>query len=135
MDSHEGKIPPLRGRSLDRKQLTIMVIRSVGKIRSFKISRRLIFLSSMFIVLYILASIYVINSYFDLRYRHNVQSEKLEQLENENFQNGKELQRSKHQVALLEDYIKSLQVQKDREKEAVQKKGSESQDTGNPKNG
>ena len=132
MDSNEGKIPPLRGVSLDPKQLTIMVIRSVGKIRSFKISRRLIFLSSLFIIFYILASIYVINSYFDLRYRHNAQSKKLEQLENENSQNGRELLRSKHQVALLEDYIKSLQMQKEREKEPVQKKDSESQNTGNP---
>lgn len=108
MDSDQQEISSLRrGKNLNPKELTIMVIRSVGKIRSFTISPKVIVWTSIFLLAYILVSVYIFNSFFDLRYRYNVQSDKLKDTEEDLNQNIKKLILTEQYVAGLEDYIRN----------------------------
>lgn len=109
LDPDQQEIPPVREIPLKPKYLTIMIMRSVGKMRSFKISRRLIFWSFLFIIVYILASLYIMNSYFDLRHRYNMQSKRLESLVTDNTKTRKNLIRTKEHIVILEDYIQDIQ--------------------------
>ena len=112
MDSNQEEIPSVREKSLNPRHLTIMIIRSVGKMRSFKVSRRLIFWTSIFFLAYIIASLYIINSYFDLRHRYDIQSQKMEYLEKNLFKTDKILLQTNQHVAILEDYIQDVQEQR-----------------------
>jgi hypothetical protein len=105
MASTESKAPSVRDTGHHTRYLTVTVIRSVGKIRTFKISSRTIFLASIFLFVYIIASIFIINDYFDLREANNTQSERIKQLEHELVKINKTLLRSKQHLAVLEDYI------------------------------
>jgi hypothetical protein len=122
MDSNQEEVPAVRGSSLNPRELTVMVIRSVGKIHSFKVSRRIILWTSIFFLAYILTSLIIFNRFFDLRYRYNLQSEKLGSLESDLNKNGKSLLQTKQYVAGLEDYIKSLREQKGQQRVTAQKK-------------
>ncbi len=109
MDSGQEKFTALDDRSHNPRQFTVMVMRSVGKIRSFKVSRRLIFWASMFFLAYMAFSLYIINSYFDLGYRYRTQADRLGQIEKELARTGRQLLQTKQHVAILEDYIKGEQ--------------------------
>lgn len=111
----EPKAPSLKDTGHHTRYLTVTVIRSIGKIRTFKISPRTIFLASIFLVLYIIASIFIINDYFDLREVNNTQSERIKQLENDLSKIKKALLRSKQHLALLEDYINNADTGKGQE--------------------
>lgn len=116
LDSDKKEIPPVREIPPNPKYLTVMIMRNVGKMRSFRISRRLIFWSSIFIIAYILVSLYLMNSYFDLRYRYNIQSKRLEDLVTDNTKTRKSLVRTKEHVVVLEDYIQDIQAPKGTER-------------------
>jgi hypothetical protein len=109
MDSNQREIPSLRGKHHNPKELTVMVIRSVGKIRSFTISRRAIVWTSVFLLAYILVSIFIFNNYFDLRYRYKIQSEKLKDTEENLNENNNKLILSEQYVAGLEEYIRDTE--------------------------
>ena len=109
--SDNGKFLAQKQSSLSPKHFTIMVIRSVGRIRSFKISKRLVFLLLIFILIYLVISLYVINDYMNLRYLYNLQSERLNILENDNAKSEKALLQTKQHIAILEDYVEDMQVQ------------------------
>jgi len=96
-----------------------MIMRSVGKVRSFKISSRIAMAAVVFFILYIIASIFVANRYFDLRRTKIVQSEMIKQLEDEALRNRKTLQRSTQKMAILEEHIRNLEAPKEREAEPV----------------
>ena len=121
MDSDQRKNQPISEKSLNPKELTIMVIRSVGKMRSFKLSRRTILWTSLFLLAYMIISLYTINRFFDLRNRFNVQSEKLERLEKDLNKNLKLLTQTKDYVIGLEEYIKNAVNQEGEKPTSVQK--------------
>jgi hypothetical protein len=119
MEDQEGGMAPTDSKASSVKDkrhhtryLTVTVIRSIGKIRTFKISSRTIFLASIFLFIYIIASIFIINDYFDLREVNNTQSERIKQLENELSKINKTLLRSKQHLALLEDYVNNVDTGK-----------------------
>jgi ribosomal protein S8 len=111
----ERKIPSLKDTGHHTRYLTVTVIRSIGKIRTFKISPRTIFLASIFLALYIISSIFIINDYFDLREVKNTQSERIKQLENDLSKIKKALLRSNQHLALLDDYIHNAETGKGQE--------------------
>ncbi|MFC1868609.1 hypothetical protein ACFL0H_10810 [Thermodesulfobacteriota bacterium] len=126
MDPDQEEIPVVREHPFSPRDLTVMVIRSVGKIRSFKVSRRLLFLALIFFLAYIIISLYHINSFWDLRYKYRIQLKKLELLEDDLAKNRKRLLQTRQHVAILEDYVQSVQeigaqesVQVARKKERV----------------
>ena len=123
LESDQKEIPPLRGIPLKTKYLTIMVMRSVGKMYSFKISRRLIFWSSLFFIAYFIISLYIINSYIDLKYLYDFQRKRVESLETGNMKTKRNLLRTTEHVTVLEDYIQTIQEQ--RSKESIQEQKRE----------
>ena len=100
-------------------RITIMFIRSVGRVRSFKISSHIVIGALVFFLLYISGSIIVINGYLDLRHRNSTQSKKIEHLGNEIYKSKKVLVKSKQHIALLEDYIYNLEDRQEKEGEPV----------------
>ena len=89
--------------------LSIMVVRGIGKVRRFKASSFLLFASGLFFAVFIVFSVFVINAYFAKR-RENTDLRKqvtaLEQRENQSHQR---IYRMQQKVALLEDYIRLLE--------------------------
>ncbi|UCF71822.1 MAG: hypothetical protein JSW35_06325, partial [Deltaproteobacteria bacterium] len=65
MDPDSKGKKEITSRSKDTESLTIMIFTDVGKVRRFMISPRLILFASLFLLFYIVATIYVTNKYFD----------------------------------------------------------------------
>jgi len=123
MDSDQKEIGPIKEKPVYPKELTIMVIRSVGKPYSFKISHRIILWTSLIFIAYILVSIYTFNRFFFLHRQYNIQSEELEKLEKEHNDNLKELNQAKEYATGLEEYIKNSSDLKRAEDKSLQKEG------------
>jgi hypothetical protein len=110
MASPKQKAKPKKGSPRHSSELTVMVSRGMGEIRTFKVSARFLFLSSLFFVFYIIASILVFNKYLDeLRARRD-QSGELERLEHGIEDAKRDLYRSKQRLAFLKDYFYDLKV-------------------------
>lgn len=101
--------PPVAAKARRKRRLTVMIMASVGKVRSFQISTRFVLWAILFFVAYILVSLYTINSYIRLRQSSDKQSEKARQMEEEATAYKKNLLRSRQHVALLEDYIRRME--------------------------
>ena len=83
LDTDSLKTPPVKNVSQCSKELTIMLIGSVGRMRSFKISRKLIVCASIFFSIYIVFSFIIFYLYFNL-YSHNMdQTKELQNLKSE----------------------------------------------------
>jgi hypothetical protein len=115
MASTQPKAPSIKDKAHHSRYLTVTIMRSIGRIRTFKIARRTIFFASVFFFIYIIVSLFIINDYFDLRNVNNTQSERIRQLENELSKIGKILLRSKQHLALLEDYIRNAETGREQE--------------------
>ena len=93
-------------------RLTIVIIRDVGKVISFKISPFIALLAMIIFLIYIPTSIFVINRYLDLRYIATTQDRRIEYLEKDLHNINSLLNKSKQQVASLEIVIKDLEEQR-----------------------
>ncbi len=102
-------VPPVKKKPQDGDRMTIMIIRSLGRVRSFKISPHIAFWAILFFILYIPFSAFIINNYIELYRGKRTQSTKIEQLEKEVIQGEKNLRRFRQHVTLLEDYIRHLE--------------------------
>jgi len=89
---------------------TVMIVRDVGKVRSFRISSRFLFWTSLLIALSILAFFLIINEYLDELRTNRAQSECLKRLQQEIENTKSALNRSKQHLALLDSYIKHSEV-------------------------
>jgi hypothetical protein len=105
----ESEIPPVRKKPRDEDRLTIMIIRSLGRVRSFKISPVIVFFAGLFLILYIPFSVFIINHYIGLYRANRTHSTEVEQLEEEVIKGQKDLGRVRQKVVLLEDYIRHLE--------------------------
>ncbi|MBW2064536.1 MAG: hypothetical protein JRJ03_06335 [Deltaproteobacteria bacterium] len=106
--------PSSEGLPGNARRLTILVIGSVGKVRSFKIFPSVIYAAIVFLVIYIPLTIYVTNKFFSLRDSNRILSKEIERLERELVRDKRALQKTYQRVAILEDYINNLEA---REKE------------------
>jgi hypothetical protein len=86
-----------------------MVAGRTGKVRSFGISRRLLFWATVFLLAYLPLSVWAINRYLELRHTHSVQSETVALLEKELEEHRKALVRSNQHTAFLQDYVRHLE--------------------------
>jgi len=111
MDSNEQEIPPVKGKANHHKGLTVMIVGSVGKVRSFKISGRGIFWVAIFFLGYITTSIIIINSFFDIRRQYSSLAERFKQAESDLSDERKDRLISEQHVALMDDYAQDLQKQ------------------------
>jgi hypothetical protein len=115
MDTAEHKIRPVKGKPSHESRLAVIIIRSVGKVRSFKISSRIVLGATIFFLIYIPTSIFVINSFFELHHENIIQSKKIRRLERERSRNKRVLHKSRQYIACLEDDIRNLTEQQEEE--------------------
>ena len=108
LDPDPIKTPPVKDRYPSKKELTIMLIGSVGKMRSFKISRKLIMFTSIFFLIYIVFSLFIFYQYIDLYFIHKTQSEDMQNLVAELSDKTKDLERKKLLIKVLEDSWKGV---------------------------
>jgi len=102
-----------KGRRPDCKEYTIMLIGSIGKIHSFKISRRLLVCILGFLIPYILISIFVIYLYFGLYAENREKSLVIKNLESELNEKKRAIDQNRLYTEGLEDYIKRLSKEAD----------------------
>jgi len=110
MATYGQDIPSIKDKPRKDDPITIMIMRNVGKVRSFKIDPLFLYLLAIFILLNISATIYFGNRFFELRHIGAMQSEKIQQLEAEASKNLKTIHRNKQHVAILEEYIRNLEA-------------------------
>ena len=123
MEQNERKIPQLADKAPKENRLTIMIIRGVDRVRSFRISPIILFLVTIFFLIFTFSSIFYLNKYFRYFYiydENTAQNEKIERLTSEVSKSKKLLQRSKEQIAFLDDYIRNLEEQYERESKPVE---------------
>ena len=110
MASIGPETPSVKGKNKkEDSSITIMIMRSLGKVRSFKITPIVLYLVAIFIVLNIAATIYFGNQFFNLRRIKTVQTQKIAQMENEASKNLKTIHRNKQHMAILEEYIRNIE--------------------------
>lgn len=102
--------PPARKPRPHERSFTVMVMGRAGKVRSFRISRRLVLWAVLFFAAYVPFSVYLVNRYFELRNVNASQRVQLERLERDLLRGSSALSRSKEHIALLENHI--LQMEK-----------------------
>jgi len=107
-------IPPAKRNSAGDHPLTVMVMGKVGKVRSFRLSRRLFVLALLFFAAYLPISAYLVNRYFDLSRANETQQGRIERLEQDLMLNSNALSRSREHILFLKDYISQMEKGKDR---------------------
>lgn len=115
-----GPSPP--GLSGNGKRWTILIIGSVGKVRSFKIFPSVACMAGIFLVLYIPLTIHITNKYFSLRYSNSILSQEIQRLEKELIRDKRVLQKTYQRVAILEDYIHNLEEKEKEGEEPAQRR-------------
>lgn len=93
------------------KRLTVMVFKSVGKIRSFEISSRLLAWASLFIIFYIIATIVLTNIFIDYYQKNKMLLNENSGLRKILVKTKKSLEESKQHIALLDKYIREKKEQ------------------------
>lgn len=86
-----------------------MVMGRVGKVRSFKVSPRVLFWTFLFLLIYLPVSILVINQWVGLRREVTVQQQEIDRLGVELARAERTLFKFQQHVTLLESYIDSLE--------------------------
>ncbi|MBN2419661.1 MAG: hypothetical protein JXL81_09775 [Deltaproteobacteria bacterium] len=109
MDQNKVTAPPHKVGYQNSKELTIMLIGSVGKMRSFKISRRFIWYMSLFFILYIAISLIVFFLFFNLHTAHQEQTNELLNLQSELNSNIKAMEQKELYIKGLEDFYYAAQ--------------------------
>ncbi len=99
-----------------------MIVARLGKVRSFKISSRFLIWTSLFFAFYILASVIIINDYFDKRRANNALIEKLDGLQHEIEGAKRELYSAKQHLTLLESHIYPQEIDLEKEEEPAEGK-------------
>ena len=113
MGAFRQDIAPVKDKTPQKDPITIMIMRSLGKVRSFKISPPILYMGVIFILLNIVATIYFGNRFFELRHTKALQSEKIKELEDETSKNIKTIHRNEQHMAILEEYIRNLESPKE----------------------
>ncbi len=110
MDASGPGVPPVRKHFRRPLPLTIMVAGRTGKVRSFSLSRRLLFWAALFFLAYFPLSVFAINRYLELRRSHSVQASALTLLEKNLEDHRKSLLRSNQHLAFLQEYVRHLEA-------------------------
>lgn len=121
MASPEEVVNPPRERGSREKRFTVMIMRSLGGVRSFKISPVLIVWSMLFFIVFAVVSIFAINGYLNLRRLMVEQKRQLVKMAEKSNDDLRAIQKAEQRIALLRGYIQDL------EKPRKKKRGSATQ--------
>lgn len=111
MGPSERKSSEVRGRSKGKDRLTIMIFKRVGKVRTVKLSSRILLGAFVFFLFYIVATIFLTNAYFSASRKTTMQASKMAKLTGELAETREALERSKQHIVLLEEYLKDEKEQ------------------------
>jgi hypothetical protein len=119
----ETAIPKTMGKKDRSRRLTIMILGDVRKVRTFKCSPVAIVVGAIFFCAYLVFSLIVLYQFFNLRVNNHDQSKRIALLEQESTMMRKARDQSQERVALLKDYLESIEGRRTeeavREKEAI----------------
>lgn len=90
-----------------------MIMGRVGKVRTFKISPRVVMWAAVFLALYLPATALVVNQWADLRRERLERQERISELELELAQAERSLFKFQQHVSLLEAYIEGLEIEQE----------------------
>jgi hypothetical protein len=88
-------------------EITVMIMGSIGRIRSFTISKRFLLWTSVFLLLYLLISLFLINRYIDIRGHYKDLSENTAKSEEEYEEMKIALATAQQHAVNLEAYIET----------------------------
>ena len=128
MSAGQG-IPPVKKTRAGERSLTIMVMGKVGKVRSFHLSRRLLFWTLFFFAAYIPLSAYLANRYFDLSRENKTQQRRIELLERELSRSANALSRSNEHILFLEEYVLQAELPEGRAPQPPRPQARKAEDT------
>ncbi len=100
---------PLKGKIEHKRRLTVMIMGSSGKMRSFRVSRGVLLWATLFLAFFLLFSILAINRFFELHRASQRDRERITHLEEEIASHRKSILKSRQHIALLEDYVRRLE--------------------------
>ena len=122
-------IPPVKKNRAGERSLTIMVMGKVGKVRSFHLSRRLLFWALFFFAAYIPLSAYLANRYFDLSRENKTHRSHIEFLEKELSRSANALSRSNEHIFFLEEYVLQSELPEGRASQPPKPRARKTEDT------
>jgi hypothetical protein len=122
-------ISPARKNPANEHPLTVMVMGKVGKVRSFRLSRRLFLLALLFFAAYLPISVYLVNRYFDLSRTNENQQVKIERLEQDLLLSASALSRSREHAVFLKDYIAQMENRDERASQSPASRGKKAERT------
>jgi hypothetical protein len=112
MENHQKGMNPINKRkkgiqksSKVKERLTVMIFKSVGKIKTFKISLHFLLWVSVFFVFYIVATIFLTNLFINYYTQNKILADKNAELRAMLIKTKKNLAESEQHIALLDDYI------------------------------
>jgi len=88
-----------------------MFVKGEGKVRSINVSARILLIASLFLLLYIVGSLIVMNDYFEKRRNITLLSNRISNLNVQMEETRKALQKSRTQLTLLEKSIEDMETQ------------------------
>jgi len=109
---------PIRRSFKNQKRLTVMVFKNVGRVVTFKISPGILLFAALFLVFYIIATIFITNEYFDIYRINKIHTGKIANLSIELKIGNKDIEKHKEDIAFLNEYI---EAQKNKGSEEVAK--------------
>jgi len=112
MENQERDMDPIgreeekiRRPSKAKERLTVMIFKTAGKVRTFKISAHLLLWVSLFFIFYIVATIFLTNLFIDYYRNNKMLADQNAELRAMLIKTKKSLEESKQHIALLDDYI------------------------------
>ena len=109
-DSKGHKPGKARGKFGNSSRLNIMVMRGVGKTWRFTLSSHLLFFALLFLVLFILGSLFIINDYFDRCHVNERLSKQLEAAGSETQSIKRALHRVERQLAVFQGHLRDTEA-------------------------
>jgi len=95
----------IRRPSKAKERLTVMIFKGVGKVRTFKISAHFLLWASLFLIFYIVVTIFLTNLFIDYYRNNKILADQNAELRAMLIKTKKSLEESKQHIALLDDYI------------------------------
>ena len=105
MEGNQQITASLKENSPGSDEITIMIMGNVGRIRSFTISRRILLWASVFLLIYILLSLFVIIRFINVSSRYGALSERLKDINEKYDRMEKDFLEAKQHAANLDAYL------------------------------
>jgi uncharacterized coiled-coil protein SlyX len=106
MDPIEKRKSQVKGRSKGEDRLTIMLFKNVGKVRTVRVSFRLLMGASLFFLFYIVATIFLTNAYFSASRTGAMQEDTIAVLKGQLSKTREALEKSRQHIVLMSEYLK-----------------------------